>query len=464
MRYFVFLILFNLCSFCSVSQNLIIKNIFIDGLKTTKENTLLRELNFQEGDTINLKDLESIIEENKSNLLNQWLFNFVEFNPIIQKKYIDILIKVTERWYIWPYPIFEIGERNFNVFWDTLRQSNFQNFSKLNYGVFLNWYNFRGKNELLKIKYRKGYKDHYLFEYDIPYVNRKKTWGVVMRAELFNMKEFYFKTINNQLIYTEINSNKFIDKKFALGIKFKPKINIVHTLEVKATNMKTDDKVDNINFLYDNQNKFNFLVFDYLFSQEKRDYKVYPLNGSLNEFHIEYFQGINNNFKNLSLSLKIDNHNKFLEKWSIGNSIKLKNNINKNLPYVLNNALGFEDYLRGYEYYVIDGGKYIISKSSIKHELIPMTEITLPGIPWKEFNKTHFSLYFSIFADMGFVEGDNYNNFLNNKFLFSQGISLDLVTYYDKILRLEISRNHLNEIGFFIHFSNPFGENIKAKQ
>ena len=121
MRYFVFFILFNLCSFCSVSQNLIIKNIFIEGLKTTKENTLLRELNFQEGDTINIKDLESIIEENKSNLLNQWLFNFVEFNPIIQKKYIDILIKVTERWYIWPYPIFEIGERNFNVFWDTLR-------------------------------------------------------------------------------------------------------------------------------------------------------------------------------------------------------------------------------------------------------------------------------------------------------------------------------------------------------
>ena len=317
---------------------------------------------------------------------------------------------------------------------------------------------------MLKIKYRKGYKDHYLFEYDIPYVNRKKTWGVVMRAELFNMKEFYFKTINNQLIYTEINSNKFVDKKFAIGIKFKPKINIVHTLEVKATNMKTDDKVDNINFLYNNQNKFNFLVFDYLFSQEKRDYKVYPLNGSLNEFHIEYFQGINNNFKNLSLSLKIDNHNKFREKWSIGNSIKLKNNINKNLPYVLNNALGFEDYLRGYEYYVIDGGKYIISKSSIKHELIPMTEVTLPGIPWEEFNKTHFSLYFSIFADMGFVEGDNYNNFLNNKFLFSQGISLDLVTYYDKILRLEISRNHLNEIGFFIHFSNPFGENIKDKQ
>ena len=290
------------------------------------------------------------------------------------------------------------------------------------------------------------------------HLERHKTFQNYVNAKLKLIKKQKKKSIaliekNNRLIRDILKSQKV-----------KPKINIVHTVEVKATNMKTDYKVDNINFLYDNQNKFNFLVFDYLFSQEKRDYKVYPLNGSLNEFHIEYFQGINNNFKNLSLSLKIDNHNKFREKWSIGNSIKLKNNINKNLPYVLNNALGFEDYLRGYEYYVIDGGKYIISKSSIKYELIPMTEVTLPGIPWKEFNKTHFSLYFSIFADMGFVEGDNYNNFLNNKFLFSQGISLDLVTYYDKILRLEISRNHLNEIGFFIHFSNPFGENIKAKQ
>ena len=105
------------------------------------------------------------------------------------------------------------------------------------------------------------------------------------------------------------------------NLKFKPKINNVHTVEVKATNMKTDYKVDNINFLYDNQNKFNFLVFDYLFSQEKRDYKVYPLNGSLNEFHIEYFQVINNNFKNLSLSLKIDNHNKENHTWKFSRSI-----------------------------------------------------------------------------------------------------------------------------------------------
>ena len=51
---------------------------------------------------------------------------------------------------------------------------------------------------------------------------------------------------------------------------------------------------------------------------------------------------------------------------------------------------------------------------------------------------------------------DQSNNPLNNKFLMSKGFSIDIVSYYDKLLRLEFSNNHLGETGFFIHFSNPF--------
>jgi outer membrane protein assembly factor BamA len=76
----------------------------------------------------------------------------------------------------------------------------------------------------------------------------------------------------------------------------------------------------------------------------------------------------------------------------------------------------------------------------------------------EQFKKTHYSIYFSIFADMGTVVDNQYpdENQLNNIFLMSQGVSLDFVTYYDKLIRLEYSRNHLNQWGLFIHFSNPF--------
>ena len=55
---------------------------------------------------------------------------------------------------------------------------------------------------------------------------------------------------------------------------------------------------------------------------------------------------------------------------------------------------------------------------------------------------------------------DNQNhaeNTLSNQLLFGNGISLDYVTYYDKLIRIEFSINHLGEKGVFLHFSNPFG-------
>ena len=91
---------------------------------------MLRELSFSVGDKVTVQELHLLLEENRSNLLNQWLFNFVDFTHIIKKSEVDILLKVSERWYVWPYPIFEISERNFNVFWDSLRHSNFQDFSR----------------------------------------------------------------------------------------------------------------------------------------------------------------------------------------------------------------------------------------------------------------------------------------------------------------------------------------------
>ena len=146
-----------------------------------------------------------------------------------------------------------------------------------------------------------------------------------------------------------------------------------------------------------------------------------------------------------------------IPRWSVGNSIKAKLSWKKEIPYFLNQAFGFEDYLRGYEYYVIDGSQFAMTKTALKWTLLPKTEMKLPLIPWEQFSKTHFSIFFSIFADMGYVYNHEVvNNPLNNEFLMSKGFSIDILSYYDKLIRFEYSLNHAGETGFFIHFSNPF--------
>ena len=121
-------IFFLLLSFSLLAQEkYVIADIEIVGNKVTKEATVLRELSFKKGDTLSLQELALRFEESKRNIEKQWLFNFTDFKYEIDQ---DLIVKITtiERWYVWPYPIFEISERNFNVFYDSLKMSKFQDF------------------------------------------------------------------------------------------------------------------------------------------------------------------------------------------------------------------------------------------------------------------------------------------------------------------------------------------------
>ena len=174
-------------------EKILIDNITIVGNNITKEAIILRELTFKKGEVLSQKQIEEKIKQSKENLTNLSLFNFVDIKSVARNTKADIIIDVVERWYIWPYPILELSERNFNVWWKEFKKSNYSDFSRLNYGVYLVWENFRGKNQLLKIKYRKGFKEHYLFRYEIPYFNKEKTIGISAFAQQFRRKKSFYK-------------------------------------------------------------------------------------------------------------------------------------------------------------------------------------------------------------------------------------------------------------------------------
>jgi outer membrane protein assembly factor BamA len=140
----------------------------------TEKDIILREISFSKNSSFSLADLKIKIKESKQNLVNLKLFNFVEVKHIINSNGVEIVIDVTERWYFWPYPILDVSERNFNSWWNKFKASNYSDFSRLNYGIFFNWENFRGRNELLQLKIRRGFKEHYLLSYHRPYFNKKK--------------------------------------------------------------------------------------------------------------------------------------------------------------------------------------------------------------------------------------------------------------------------------------------------
>ena len=172
------IIIILLLSFSLKAQKTI-SSILINGNNKTKKEIILRELELKLDSVYSQDELKIKILKSKNNLTNLKLFNFVEIKSLEADQDVEIYINVIEKWYIWPYPIFELSDRNFNTWWEEFSENNYSDFSRINYGVFLNWENFRGRNELLKLKIRKGFKEHYLVSFQSPFINKNKTIGLL---------------------------------------------------------------------------------------------------------------------------------------------------------------------------------------------------------------------------------------------------------------------------------------------
>ena len=266
MKQFIFILsLIALAINLTAQEKILISEIIFTGNNITKDYVLNRELEFEQFETYKIEEFDKKIKSSKENLLNLKIFNFVEIskkiitnNDLIKKA--SITVKVTERWYVWPFPILEISERNFNSWWQDFEGSNYSDFSRLNYGVFLNWENFRGRNELIKAKFRRGFKEHYLFYYQIPFLNKEKTIGLNICSQLFRKKKDYYETDNNVLLYHHDENYATKNLELYSEIVYRKKINQTHKLKMSYFKVEVSDSIiiKNPNYLGVNLNAGSF--------------------------------------------------------------------------------------------------------------------------------------------------------------------------------------------------------------
>ena len=443
--------------------------IIIKGNKITKEVIILRELAIHNGQSIELEELDQLILESRNNLTNINLFNFITIEYELIDTEITIKIEVIERWYVWPYPIFEVSERNFNIWWEDFKSSDYKDFSRLNYGVFINIENFRGLNELLMIKLRRGFKEHYLFRYENLYINKKKTLGLNSQIELFRRKKTYYNTLNNELQYFPnfpvSNNNTYTSKDLVLNFEliYRNNLKTKHKLNLNYFKSIIDPEISSLNpdYLSNNLNIGSFYKIGYQLIHENRDNNNYPLKGYYINLEIARNISGKSPINHYEINSHLEKHIQVSPRWFAGSSFRSRIASSGQQAYFSHQTFGFEDYVRGYEYYVIDGEDYYLSKTAIKYCIIRKKNLDIPYIKKKQFNKAHFTVYTSVFSDIGYA--NNQTNFtensLTNSILWGKGISIEYITYYNKMLRIEYSINKLGEKGLFLHFSSPFGVN-----
>lgn len=439
------------------SEKIVIRNISFTGNKITKERIIQRELMFSPNDTLTISALSEKIDLSHQNLMNTSLFNFVTIDTASvdgQQGLYDVNIDFVERWYVWPVPLFELADRNFSE-WLNKRDLN-----RLNYGMSLTWNNFRGRRERVVLYTLFGYDEKYQLVYQIPYINRRQTLGIGLSGGYSRNHEIAYNSENNKEVYYKTQEHYARKQAYAYAEMYIRKdIRNKHWIKMMFTNLLVDDSVILLNPQYSYGPSVNnqYFSFYYQYRSDFRDYRQYPLKGHYFDVSLDKAGlGImtDPSVKALHLRTNIRKYGQIKGRFYWASGFTGKVSPFGEEPYYYTEGLGYgRDFVRGYEYFVVDGQHYAILKNNLKFELVKQRVMKFNFIPTEKFNKLPYAFYLNLFADFGYAsDSRNYvNNPLSNEILTGYGIGVDFITYYDFVLRVEYTINKMGQSGIYIH-------------
>lgn len=446
----------------AVSGFVYIDTIGIEGNRITRNNLILRELEFTVGDSISVAELGKTLERNSLRLMNLGFFASATINVLTwnEQNRIALHIRLQEGWYIYPVPLFELADRNFNVWWTEFHRS----LKRVNYGIDLNWLNFTGQGDILKTKLQFGYSNKYELAYRHPNINKKQTLGLQTALSFSRNHEVAYNTDGNKILfYTD--PNQWLIKRFALssGLIWRPKLFITHTFTAEYHRNVIGDTIArfNPNFFLDGRQKQRHASLIYNISFDRLDIRPYPLSGWRAALELRQ-NGITpaEDLHLTRLYAEYDRYFPLTPKLSLGLVSSWRFSLpRKKPPYYNNQGLGYgNNFVRGYEYYVADGLDFGIIKTSFHYEILNRTFHLGKIVPLKAFQTVPLKIYLAFNNDVGYSNDPFYgkNNPYVNRAMYGYGLGLDIVAYYNKTARIEWSRNDLGQSGFFLRINTGF--------
>lgn len=451
----------------SRSEDIIqIDNIFITGNDKTKDYVIRREISINQGERIQFGKLEELLLKERQRIFNTHLFQKVETTVIpISEDVYDVLFEVSERWYAVPSPILKFVDRNFMDWW----KNHNLDFSRINYGGKFIHYNFRGRREKLSLSAQFGYTRSLSGSYYIPYIDKSRMNGMGFSMQYAEFKNVPLQTVNHLREFIDVKDNDVIiaegrnlRKTFSAGAYFtrRPSFYNTHTVSLSFNSHYIADPVleRNPDYLLTGNNNMRYFQLGYKFRRDLRDVFAYPLNGFMIDVEtVKRGLGIFNDVNLFSATATYNHHLPMGKGFYFSNSFNGRVSAPQKQPYLMLTGLGYgPTYVRGFEEYVIEGQHYLLNKTELKFELIK-ENIPLGGLmPLKQFSHFPIALYPKILLDAGYVFMPDYyanNSLLANKPIWSVGTGLDFVSFYDMVVRMEVSRTSYRQTIFGLHFA-----------
>ncbi len=440
------------------AKQIVVRNIFVEGHKKTKVNTILREMTIEPGSTILAKELNAVVEKNQANILNLNIFKHVQLNlKNWQEDSLDVEVLVVERWYIKPIPIFQLADRNFNVWW---RQNN-HSFKRVHYGAVLSIENFSGRADELLLTGAFGFSQIAEVQYKIPHFTRKSNLGLKVLAHWSRTKQVPVRAENDIHVFKEEEDYNRMSVSNRTEFILRPGIHNSHFFTVGYSLNTTSESIARINpdFFLKGRLQQQYFKLGYAFVADYRNVRTYPTDGWYFKGEIEkYGIGILKDVDMTKLKMTLTRHNKLAKKHFTAHLFKWQLSGPQKQPYFLQEGLGYEqNFIRGFDVNVMDGQSYVLFKNSYKYRLLSYKVENIKALRKSSLANIPLDIYLKAYFDVGYVRDRYYfaSNSLRNEINYGWGLGLDIVTFYDRVLRIEYSFNKLLENGLYLHFELP---------
>lgn len=390
-------------------QAVIVRSVRVEGNETTRDFVILREMSSVPGDTLNLDRLK--FDENR--IYSLGLFNRVEIEHSTEADQADLLVRVHERWYLYPFPVLGI---------------KYEKLANLFYGLGVVHTNFRGRNEKLSFSFALGFDRWIRLMYQTPRLTAKD--DIYFRLSLSSSRVQNLNPDRGLYQQTTYGSQLTLGKRFGLYNLFQ----VTGGYEV----WKVSDAISGGTLTPGGRDEFFNTGMNYTY--DSRDVREYPTDGILlNLTATKYgFGGSAVDFLRygaeanlfVQLSSEITIAGRVHGQFSAGGPVP-------SYRYVY---FGYRDRVRGYFYRVLEGENLVGGSVELRIPILTPRYYEFPYSPIPEFSVWRYGIYAGIFADAGKTWFRN-EGYSGRHWYSGFGAGLHFLLPYSLVVRTEFGLN-----------------------
>jgi len=405
-----------------------IDQIIIVGNHQTKDYVILREMSVKSGSTLSLDQLEY----EKNRIYSLGLFNQVELSTVPSESgLVNLIVAVSERWYIFPYPIFGIKDRDW---------------SKLFYGLGVLHSNFRGRNEKLSTSLVLGYDPSVSLWYRNSFLDHKGTYFLDTRVS-------YSKVRNKSLIAQQGAANfdeRHVYVSAAVGRRFGNYNSVWVSSGYEIVDVTDDPQASTLS-----PNGIDrFPLFGLGYIHDTRDLAEYPAYGMFARATITKFGFPASQINFVRYAADLRRYVPFASRFILTGRLFTDLVAGGRTPAYNRVYFGYGNRIRGHFKEVMEGENIMGASSELHFTLLSPRYYTFMFLP-AEFEIWRFAISLAAFADAGAVwfRGEQ---LALNRFARGYGVGIHFLLPYSTVLRLEYAWNEVRRGQFIFDLGSTF--------